>query len=378
MGPYREQEIVEILNSNEPESLASLLQAAHNTRIRHLGNEVYLRGLIEFSNYCPRNCLYCGLRKSNENIHRYRLDEDKIIELAMMAYDMGFQSIALQSGEIDSQEQVDFLAAIVEKIILSSRQRGQQGLGVTLSMGELSYQQYLQLWQAGAHRYLLRIETSNPQLFKNIHPPSQLYHRRLECLDALKDIGYQVGTGIMVGLPGQSNEQDLSAHVKWSGTGEFDPPVGALSCPSFSTPGTHTITIAAEVDGKIHQQSITVSVVSFFATNGSFKYAAIGDKVTGQPHGHGCPACPHADINGVIVSGSPNVLLGGLPAARKGDTGVHCCCCGPNTFTIEEGDPNVLIDGRPAARLGDKTMHCATAPGKIVAIRDHYNRSEAP
>jgi uncharacterized Zn-binding protein involved in type VI secretion len=178
--------------------------------------------------------------------------------------------------------------------------------------------------------------------------------------------------------PGQSNEQDLSAHVKWSGTGEFDPPVGALSCPSFSTPGTHTITIAAEVDGKIHQQSITVSVVSFFATNGSFKYAAIGDKVTGQPHGHGCPACPHADINGVIVSGSPNVLLGGLPAARKGDTGVHCCCCGPNTFTIEEGDPNVLIDGRPAARLGDKTMHCATAPGKIVAIRDHYNRSEAP
>jgi len=207
MGPYREQEIVEILNSNEPESLASLLQAAHNTRIRHLGNEVYLRGLIEFSNYCPRNCLYCGLRKSNENIHRYRLDEDKIIELAMMAYDMGFQSIALQSGEIDSQEQVDFLAAIVEKIILSSRQRGQQGLGVTLSMGELSYQQYLQLWQAGAHRYLLRIETSNPQLFKNIHPPSQLYHRRLECPDALKDIGYQVGTGIMVGLPGQSNEQ---------------------------------------------------------------------------------------------------------------------------------------------------------------------------
>ena len=177
--------------------------------------------------------------------------------------------------------------------------------------------------------------------------------------------------------PGQSNEQDFSGSVKWSGTGDFDPPVGALSRPSFSTAGTHTITITAEVDGQVHQKSITVSVVSFFAANGSFKYAAIGDKVTGEPHCHGCPAGPHP-INGVIISGSPNVLLGGLPAARKGDNGIHAACCGPNTFIIEEGDPNVLIDGRPAARLGDKTLHCATAPGKIVAVRDHYNRSEAP
>ena len=207
MSPYREQEIVEILNSQDPEVLTSLLQAAHNNRIKQLGKEVYLRGLIEFSNHCPRNCLYCGLRKSNGKIQRYLLDEEQILDLAMMAYDLGFQSIALQSGEIDSQGQVDFLAAIVEKIIATSNQRGQQGLGVTLSVGELSYQQYLQLWQAGAHRYLLRIETSDPRLFKKIHPPSQLYDRRLECLDALKDIGYQVGTGTMVGLPGQSSEQ---------------------------------------------------------------------------------------------------------------------------------------------------------------------------
>ncbi len=206
-----------ILDSSDPESLSSLLSQAEKVRLEHLGNEVYMRGLIEFSNICRADCFYCGLRKSNQAIKRYHISAEEILEKAEFCMDLGIPSIALQSGEISSDREVDFVARVVSLIREQSTKDGSAGLGITLSIGELTYAQYRRLFDAGAHRYLLRIESSDRSLFQSIHPAEQDFDKRLECLDALKDIGYQVGTGIMIGLPGQTTwhlVQDLYFFVQ--------------------------------------------------------------------------------------------------------------------------------------------------------------------
>jgi len=206
--------IINVLATDSPHCLQDLIQTAEKCRKKNVGDKVYLRGLIEFSNFCGCNCLYCGIRKDNHNLQRYRLDKKNIIQMAMLAFEKGYHSICLQSGESNNTADIDLLAEIVAEIKRLSMERDEnsRGLGITLSVGELSYQQYKKLWDAGAHRYLLRIESSDPTLFKRIHPPAQHLESRLECLRALKDIGYQTGTGVMIGLPGQTAEhlyQDL-------------------------------------------------------------------------------------------------------------------------------------------------------------------------
>lgn len=203
-----EEYIINTLNSNSHHCLQELMQKAGDCLRKYVGNKVFFRGLIEFSNYCDRNCLYCGIRKDNRGLRRYRLDKDKIVQTAMIAFNAGYHSICLQSGETDNTADIDFLAEVVAEIKRLSREKDNEsnGLGITLSVGELEYQQYKKLWEAGAHRYLLRIESSDPVLFKRIHPPSQKLEARIDCLRALKDIGYQVGTGVMIGLPGQTAE----------------------------------------------------------------------------------------------------------------------------------------------------------------------------
>jgi biotin synthase len=204
-------QIIDYLKSEDPEVHDFLLEEADHCRLKNRGKAVYFRGLIEYSNICSQNCYYCGLRRDNGLIKRYHLERDEIINLAMQAYNAGYQSICLQAGQVSLDKEIDFVADVVAAIKNLSESKG-QGLGITLSLGELSYRQYQQLWDAGAHRYLLRIETSNPALFQKIHPPEQSFNRRLECLQALREIGYQVGTGVMIGLPGQTYEdlaQDL-------------------------------------------------------------------------------------------------------------------------------------------------------------------------
>lgn len=214
MTPDCKTEIAEILHNTDPSLDRQLLDKADHCRRQHLGSAVYPRGLIEFSNSCPRNCFYCGLRRGNSLIRRYHLEREQIIELALQAYNGGYHSICLQSGELSSGREVDFMAELVSTIKRCSSKKSGPGLGITLSLGELTYKQYRRLWDAGAHRYLLRIETSNPLLFQKIHPPEQNYNRRLECLEALREIGYQVGTGVMIGLPGQSYE-DLAGDLEF-------------------------------------------------------------------------------------------------------------------------------------------------------------------
>ncbi len=198
------KDIIDVFNSQEAGCFNKLLDLADRCRRDILGDEVYPRGLLEFSNICECNCFYCGLRRDNRGLDRYQMGRREIVELALRAYQQGIKSIALQSGEVATDKQVDFLAGVVRDIKESTAADGTPGMGITLSVGELDRGQYQRLWEAGAHRYLLRIESSNPVIFKTIHPPNQSYKKRLLCLDYLREIGYQVGTGVMVGLPGQT------------------------------------------------------------------------------------------------------------------------------------------------------------------------------
>jgi biotin synthase len=186
----------------EGEEKQALFQAAKSAKHRFVGNKVYFRGLIEFSNVCGKDCFYCGIRKSNKNVHRYSVTDDEIIEACQFALKNRYGSIVLQSGELTSP---DFIAR-VECLLRKIKNLSKDELGITLSCGEQTPETY-RLWRAaGAHRYLLRIETSNPELYRKIHPDNQ-YHRfelRLQALQNLKSAGYQVGTGVMIGLPFQT------------------------------------------------------------------------------------------------------------------------------------------------------------------------------
>jgi biotin synthase len=221
MATISKTDLAAMLQNTDPDFNQQLLQKADDCRRQYRGTAVYLRGLIEYSNYCSCNCFYCGLRRDNVRIHRYHLDREKIIALALQAYRNGLQSICFQSGEISSDKEVEFMVDIISAVKEESSRDGGQGLGITLSLGELTYRQYRRLWDAGAHRYLLRIETSNPLLFQKIHPPEQSYDRRLECLYALREIGYQVGTGVMIGIPGQTYE-DLADDLIFFQTMDID------------------------------------------------------------------------------------------------------------------------------------------------------------
>lgn len=195
-----------LLKNTDESVLQDLLNRADQCRRSNIGSEVYLRGLIEFSNFCELNCFYCGLRRNNLQLSRYRLEKTQVVDIARQACEHGFNSLALQSGEVNGSESFNYILDIVKAIKDFNLGGKVAGPGITLSIGELDYQQYKQLFEAGAHRYLLRIESSDPDIFRKIHPPGQLFEKRLECLAALKDIGFQVGTGVMIGLPGQTHE----------------------------------------------------------------------------------------------------------------------------------------------------------------------------
>ena len=170
----------------------------------NVGNTVYLRGLIEFSNICEKDCYYCGIRKSNSNVHRYSISENEVLEVIKYAYENSYGSVALQSGEIQSNAFTEKITRILQKT--SKLTHGE--LGVTLSCGEQTEETYRKWMEAGANRYLLRIETSNPELYRKLHPNDDIhrFELRLEALEMLKKTGYQTGTGVMIGLPFQTFE----------------------------------------------------------------------------------------------------------------------------------------------------------------------------
>ncbi len=179
-----------------------LFESAQKLKENVVGKKVYFRGLIEFSNVCSKDCYYCGIRKSNKNVLRYNATDEEILEACRFAWLNRFGSVVLQSGELESKAFVKRVDYLLKKI----RQLSNNELGITLSCGEQSRETYLRWFESGAHRYLLRIEASNRSLYKKIHPNDEKhsFEKRTEALQLLKDTGYQVGTGVMIGLPFQS------------------------------------------------------------------------------------------------------------------------------------------------------------------------------
>ena len=194
-------EIIQLLKSRGGEREA-LLKRAGDVKRREVGNKVYFRGLIEFSNVCAKDCLYCGIRRSNHKVVRYTATDNEILEACRFAWENRFASVVLQSGELSSPAFVKRVDRLLRKI----KQLSNNELGITLSCGEQSRETYRRWFESGAHRYLLRIEASKRGLYNKIHPQTtgHSFDRRVEALGFLKESGYQVGTGVMIGLPFQT------------------------------------------------------------------------------------------------------------------------------------------------------------------------------
>lgn len=198
-----------------------LFDKADKVRRQYVGDEVHLRGLIEFSNICRNNCLYCGIRRGNAKAVRYRMSEDEVIETARRAVNLGFKTIVMQSGE-DMYYDTSRMCRIIEAI-------KKFDVAITLSIGERTYAEYKAFRTAGADRYLMRIETTDKALYHKLDPKMSWQHR-YECLLTIKELGYELGSGIMVGLPEQSIEsiaEDLlflkEIGVDMAGIGPFIP-----------------------------------------------------------------------------------------------------------------------------------------------------------
>ena len=194
------EEWITLIENRTPELADYLFVQAREIRHKYYGRDVYIRGLIEFTNYCKNDCFYCGIRKSNGNIPRYRLDEDTILSCCRSGYDMGFRTFVLQGGE-DGYYTDERMTHLIHRIKTSF-----PDCAITLSIGEKPYDSYLEYYNAGADRYLLRHETFNETHYRTLHPPQLSASNRQQCLWNLKEIGYQTGTGFMVGSPHQTAE----------------------------------------------------------------------------------------------------------------------------------------------------------------------------
>lgn len=193
-----DEELLKLLSTNEYDS--ELHTLADEVRREIYGEDVYIRGLIEISNYCKNDCYYCGIRRGNKSAVRYRLTKDDILACCEEGYKLGFRTFVMQGGE-DPYYTDDVMCGIVSAV----RER-YSDCAITLSLGERSYESYLALYNAGANRYLLRHETANAEHYGKLHPQSMNLQNRKDCLFNLKEIGYQVGSGFMVGSPYQTTE----------------------------------------------------------------------------------------------------------------------------------------------------------------------------
>ena len=217
-----DDELAYLLGLTDPDEVELLRQAAFDCATETMGPGVYLRGLIEVSNICTANCRYCGIRKSNTQVERYTLNPETVVDCALLAHRLGYGSIAIQAGERRDEKWIAFIEDILRQIHEKTVDDNHpHGLGVTLSLGEQTRETYAR-WAKACNnpiglRYLLRIESSNPDLFNHLHSTPGKYEKILEhryrALEDLRATGYQVGTGVMIGLPGQTL-QDLVHDIR--------------------------------------------------------------------------------------------------------------------------------------------------------------------
>lgn len=315
------EEIVYILDHITEEEKQVLFKKSLSVKTENYGDTVYMRGLIEFTNYCYRNCKYCGIRAGQSEAERYRLSKEQILNCCDQGYWLGYRTFVLQGGEDPY-----FTDEILVDIVKSIKSRWQD-VAVTLSIGERSKESYQKLRAAGADRYLLRHETANDALYANIHEDMSLASRK-SCLYDIREIGFQVGAGFMVGIPGQTNEilaedllflKDLDPHMV--GIGPFIPhektPLGKfkggtvedtllmlaltrLMLPKVLLPST---TALGTLDNKGREKALKVGanvvMPNLSPTNVREKYELYQDKIcTGDEAAH-CRQCIEGRINSV-------------------------------------------------------------------------------
>ena len=318
------QEIISLLNNNDINQ--ELFKAADEIRKKYVSDEVQLRGLIEFTNICKNNCLYCGLRRDNKNLVKYRLTENQILDFASKAKSFGYKTIVLQGGEDDYYTK-DKMIKIIKGIKALD-------LALTLSIGEKTYDEYKAFRDAGTDRYLLRIETTNKTLYEKLDP-GMSHENRLDCLSNLKKLGYEVGTGVMVGLPNQTIEsyandilyfKEINADML--GIGPFIPnedtplagckgkeltmalkvmAITRLILPDINIPAT-TAMESLNTNGRLMALQSGANVVMPNVTEGEYrKYYALypGKICTGDTPVH-CRSCITGKINSIGRTVSTN------------------------------------------------------------------------
>lgn len=211
MPPLTRDDILAYLRETDPGRIDQLRREADRVRRQAVGDEVHLRGLVEISNHCVRGCTYCGIRHDHDSVRRYRMRADEILACARRAHQLGYGTVVMQAGE-DYGIGRDWMAELIRAI------KDQTGRAVTLSLGERPEEDLVAWKRAGADRYLLRFETSDRHLYKRIHPDrGSIISDRLTILETLRNIGYETGTGVMIGIPGQSWEtlaEDISLFAK--------------------------------------------------------------------------------------------------------------------------------------------------------------------
>ena len=218
-------EWITLFDNFDDETREYAAQKARAVSLENFGNKIYIRGIVEFSNVCKNDCYYCGIRCSNSNANRYRLTDEEILSCCDEGYDYGFRTFVLQSGEDHKEYPAARMAEIVRKI-----KSAHPDCAVTLSLGEMEYDDYKLMRDAGADRYLLRHETATKSLYEKLHPADMSFEHRMNCLKMLKDLGYQTGAGMMIGAPYQTSEnladdmlflREFEPHM--IGTGPFLP-----------------------------------------------------------------------------------------------------------------------------------------------------------
>lgn len=202
------EEILFWLREKDPEKLKELWARADRLRAENVGDAVHFRGLIELSSFCRRNCLYCGIRASRPGLTRYRLTREEALSCVQKAVDFGYGTVVIQAGEDPGIDQ-NFITDLIREI------KARSSLIITLSLGERKEEEWIAWKEAGADRYLLRFETSNQILYNAIHPkaPDTVWPNRLDLLRRLREIGYEIGSGVMIGIPGQSID-DLARDIE--------------------------------------------------------------------------------------------------------------------------------------------------------------------
>lgn len=250
----REEEYAFLIDNRNEESARFLAREAVEARRAVYGNRVFIRGLIEISNICRNDCLYCGIRKSNLSARRYRLTEEEILGCCKSGYELGFRTFVMQGGE-DGYYTDERLSRLIGKIKMLY-----PDCAVTLSLGERSRESYQTLFDAGADRYLLRHETADKPHYESLHPPGMSFDSRMKCLRDLKEIGYQTGCGFMVGSPGQTSRH-IAKDLKF--IENFSPEMCGIGpfIPHRDTP------FAAEKAGSAELTCFLLSVIRLIKPN---------------------------------------------------------------------------------------------------------------